>query len=85
MTIIKLHKILSKAIAEGHGRKLVCVNKLTFTHALEEDGACILPVCAADMDRHEMLDDDGGSKELANRRIATRMAMVLLGGGRISI
>ena len=44
MTVPGLHKQLSELIAAGHGRKPVCINKRTFNHRMEEDGAVILPV-----------------------------------------
>lgn len=44
MTVSGLHKQLSELIAAGHGRKPVCINKRTFNHRMEEDGAVILPV-----------------------------------------
>lgn len=77
MTINQLSKKLTKLIAQGHGRKLVCVDKSKLTHPLEGDGCCIIPIGLAELDCHEMLDDDGGMKELSNGQTATRTALVL--------
>jgi hypothetical protein len=79
VTIAKLHKQLTKLIEAGQGRLEVCIDKSTFLHPLEGDGAVILCVVSAGIDIHEMLDDDGGRKELANGQTATRMALVLRG------
>lgn len=62
MTLLKLHKIISKAIEMGHGRKPVCVDKSTFQHALESDGAVILHAKSAFLQWVPTLDDDGGTK-----------------------
>jgi hypothetical protein len=77
MTINQLHKQLTKLIAKGHGRKTVCVDKSKVTHTLESDGCCIIPVTSAEIATHEMMDDDGGRKELANGQTAQRTALVL--------
>ena len=47
------------------------------THALESDGCCIIPVTSAEIQTHEMMDDDGGCKVLANGCNATRTALVI--------
>lgn len=77
MTIIKLKNELEKLIAQGHGRKTVCVDKSKVTHALESDGCCIIPVTSAEIQTHGMMDDDGGWKVLANGCNATRTALVI--------
>lgn len=63
MTVQRLHKMLGTLIEQGHGRKPVCVDKGTFRHPLEEDGATILDVveCAGPK-WIAMADDDGGPK-----------------------
>ena len=67
MTVEKLHKMLGEIVKRGHGRKPVCINKETFSHPLEGDGAVILGV--------EKIDgpiwiptcgDDGGGSENAD-------------------
>lgn len=78
MTILKLHKILTGLIKDGHGRKLVCVNTLRITHPLESDGCTIIPITDAEIDTHLMLDDDGGMKELSDGTISTRTALVIV-------
>jgi len=59
MTIIKLHKILGEKIKQGHGRKRVCVDKSSFKHPLEEDGALILDVNNVEIDHVRIFDGDG--------------------------
>lgn len=77
MTINQLHKLTGKMIAQGHGRKSVCVDKSKVTHPLESDGVVIIPVTSGSLDTHEMLDEDGGWKELGDGTIATRTALVI--------
>jgi len=79
MTINKLQKLLAKLIEEGHGRKRVCVDKATFKHPLEEDGAVILGVEAAAIQIFPMLDDDGGVKILADGTESRHTALVFRG------
>lgn len=76
MTIKNLHAILTRFIAAGHGRKTVCIDKSKVNHVLEDDGAVIIPVTAAVINTHEMCGDDGGLKELANGKVATRTSLV---------
>lgn len=80
MTINQLHKLTGKLIAQGAGRRAVCISKDTFKHPLESDGATILDVSSASLKVFEMMDDDGGGKTLANGRTATKAALVLEGG-----
>lgn len=79
MTINALKKLVDKLVEQGNGRRQVCINKQTFNHPLESDGAVIQVVTGGEMDCHEMLDDDGGMKELANGQTAYRTALVLKG------
>lgn len=63
MNVKQLHKELGILIAQGHGRKPVCVNKATFSHPLEMDGAVILAVRSVSPPRFiVMTDDDGGTR-----------------------
>jgi hypothetical protein len=63
MNVNQLHKALSALVAQGHGRKPVCINKNSFRHPLEEDGAVILGVKAVNGPTFiVMTDDDGGTK-----------------------
>lgn len=63
MTVTKLHQLLGALIAAGHGRKPVQVNKASFTHPLEQDGAVILDIERVIGPKWiGMADDDGGTK-----------------------
>ena len=63
MNVQQLHKALGALIEQGHGRKPVCVNKASFSHPLESDGAVILKVWSISEPRWiNMTDDDGGTK-----------------------
>lgn len=77
MTINQLLKKLTLLKNAGHGRRLVCVDKTKCTHPLEGDGCCIMPITSAELNTHEMLDEDGGTKYLANGTGATRKALVI--------
>jgi len=79
MTIKKLHELLGKLIENGHARTIVCVDKSSFVHSLEGDGAVILPVDRAEINVHEMFDDDGGMAFLANGQAKERTALTLYG------
>lgn len=81
MNIKSLHRILNDLIAAGAGRREVCVDKSTFTHPLESDGATILNVDSAEAKVIELADEDGGTKTLSNGRVATRYTLVLSGDG----
>lgn len=80
MTINKLHKLLGKLIAEGHGRKTVDINKRTFSHPLEGDGVTIMPVDAIELKNYAVSDEDGGSKITSRGVEITRTSLVLTGG-----
>lgn len=79
MTVNKLAKITAALVAAGHGLRQVCIDKTKFNHPLEPDGCCIIVVVSAALETHEMMDDDGGRKELANGQTAYRTALVLRG------
>ena len=81
MTVSKLHKLLTELIAAGHGRKPVCINKRTFNHRMEEDGAVILPVeSVSGPEFIGTTDDDGGTKFNRDGTEAGRYTVVLSGG-----
>lgn len=80
MTITALHKLLGKQIENGHGRKPVCVDKSSFKHPLEDDGAVILDVASAKLTWVPQVDEDGGMKENADGTEAHRTCFVLNGG-----
>jgi len=81
MTVSKLHKQLSELITAGHGRKPVCINKRTFNHRMEEDGAVILPVEGVSGPVFiNTVDEDGGTKFNLDGTEAGRYTVVLAGG-----
>ena len=81
MTVSKLHKQLSELIAAGHGRKPVCINKRTFNHRMEQDGAVIMPVESVSGPTFiGTADDDGGTKFNRDGTEAGRYSVVLAGG-----
>jgi hypothetical protein len=80
MTLNRLYRIIGKLIAEGHGREPVCVNKVSFSHALESDGAVILPVEDISIKCINILDEDGGIQMNKDGTERTRMTAVLAGG-----
>lgn len=82
MTVYKLHKTLSALLEKGHARTTVCVNTASFDHPLMGDGAVILPVDGAEIEVHEMIDDDGGMATLANGQAKERMALVIYGDNK---
>jgi hypothetical protein len=60
MTIGKLHRKLAELIQQGHARKLVVINKKTFTHPLESDGCCMLDIADLGLEIYNIMNDDGG-------------------------
>lgn len=63
MNVNQLHNLLGVLVADGHGRKPVCIAKQTFNDPLEADGANILPVvCVTGPEWVYKTDDDGGTK-----------------------
>lgn len=44
ITVNQLHKMLGKLIADGAGRRPVCVDKSSFRHNCEADGVAIFDV-----------------------------------------
>jgi hypothetical protein len=80
MTIGKLHKELEELIKAGHRRKPVCVDKQSFYHPLESDGATILDIKEVSMQWVATLDDDG---EFAMNKDGTergKTVLVISGG-----
>jgi hypothetical protein len=76
MTVGKLHRLLSELIEAGHTRKVVVINKDTFTHPLEADGCCMLPVERMELEAYTILDDDGFTK--SNKDGTERMTCSLV-------
>lgn len=79
MTVNKLLKLLEAAVAAGHGRAGVCVDKPSFTHPLEGDGAVILDARYAGVESVVQMDDDGGTKTNARGCECYRTCFVLRG------
>lgn len=62
-TVARLHKELGKLIEQGHGRKPVQINKQSFHHILEDDGAVIMDIEAIEGPKWiPLIDADGGTK-----------------------
>jgi len=80
-TVARLHKELGELIAKGHGRKPVLVNKPSFRHPLEMDGAVMLDIESIDGPRWiGWTDDDGGTKFNKDGTEAGKTVVVLSGG-----
>lgn len=83
MQVRTLHALLGQLIEQGQGYKPVCINKGSFRHVLEEDGAVILDVRGVTGPRFILTtDDDGGTKWNADGSEAGRMTVVLVGDDR---
>ena len=78
-TIASLHKALGKLIDEGHGRKPVCVNKESFQHNCEDDGAVVLELSGMGIQWVPWIDDDGGTKWNKDGSESGRTILVLAG------
>ena len=79
MTINQLHKLTAKLIAQGAGRRKVCISKTTFRHPLENDGCTILDIETGALKSFEIADDDGGTAIDSRGRVKTSIALVLTG------
>lgn len=79
MTINQLHKLLTKFIAQGQGRKVVHIDKGSYRDNRESDGCVILPVNRASLHCYIMLDEDGGQAYRADGTEVTRTSLVLVG------
>ena len=80
MTVARLHKLLGEMIDAGQGRRPVCVNKASFYHPLEHDGAVILDVTSATAETITMADDDGWTATNKDGSEKTRKVFVIGGG-----
>lgn len=82
MTVARLYKQLGEMVLNGQGWMKVCVNKNSFQHPLEADGATILNVTNADVDWVAQCDGDGGTavRKDGTERGSTRF--ILNGGHR---
>lgn len=82
MQASRFHNLLGKLIVEHRANRMtVCVNKDSFKHALESDGAVILEVAGIEIRTYPMLDDDGGIKELKDGTESQRTSIVIYGDG----
>jgi hypothetical protein len=80
VNVAQLHKALGELLAAGHGRKPVCINKRSYSHPLEADGAVILEVDHVEGPRFiGMTDDDGGTKWNKDGTESGRMTVILNG------
>ena len=80
-TVARLHKELGQLIEQGHGRKPVQVNKASFYHPLEEDGAVILDIETVEGPTWiGMADDDGGTKYNRDGTESGERVIILKGG-----
>lgn len=82
MTVAKLHKQLSAMMEKRQGWMKVCVNKRSFWHPLESDGAVILNVTSADHGWIPLIDDDGGPAMRKDGTERGSVCLVLDGGHR---
>lgn len=79
MTVNKLIKLLQKAADDGYGRCPVCVDKPSFYHPLEPDGACIIDVSGTRTESVMMMNDDGGTMHGKHGYEKYRRSFVLQG------
>ncbi len=84
MTVARLHKLLCAMLELGQGRRPVCVNKESFYHPCEIDGAVILDVTEATAKTICIADDDGGIAYNKDGSEKTRKVLVLGGGHKVS-
>lgn len=79
-TVARLHKMLGDLIAAGHGRKPVCIDKASFYHPLEQDGATIIDISGVAGPKFICkADDDGGQAFNKDGTEAGRMTVILFG------
>jgi hypothetical protein len=79
MTINQLQKLLTKLIAQGHGRKAVYVDKGSYRDNRENDGCVILPVYRGAIHTYILFDDDGGHAYDSKGVERHRTSLVLIG------
>lgn len=79
MTVTRLHKLLGKMIDDGLGRRQILVNKETFTHNLEADGAVMLEVCGVIPHVATLMDDDGGTAVRKDGRERSSLCVLIYG------
>ena len=79
MTINKLHKLLGNLIEQGRGTTPIAIDKRSFVHPLEEDGAVIMDIKALHESWINTIDDDGGIKINKDGSESGRCMAVLIG------
>lgn len=79
MTINQLHRILTKEIGRGNGRRKVLVHKDAFTHPLKPDGLSYHDVTRADVETHTVLDADGFTKTRRDGTECLTTSLILRG------
>lgn len=79
LTVGRLHKILSKMIAQGAERRRICVSKETFADNRESDGCTILEAYDCRLKCIYLADDDGGIAKRADGTERTAVVAVLYG------
>ena len=82
MTIGKLHKLLSVMVENGQSRTGVIIDKTTFTHPLEEDGATLLSVNSGKIECISIIDDDGFTKTKKDGTECVKIVLVLKGANQ---
>ena len=83
MTVARLHKLLGDLVAQGHGRKPVCIDKSTFHHPLEQDGAVVLGVDSIHGPKFiANCDDEGDAALNEDGTESGRYTVILAGNGR---
>jgi hypothetical protein len=79
VTVNQLYKLLGNLVARGHGRRRVCIDKPSFRHNLEDDGAVILDVSHGEIRSYPLLDGDGWVATKANGEERMITSLVLTG------
>lgn len=77
MTVAKLHKLLGKAVRDGHGRAACTIYKSTFRHNLDE--VEIHDISGVNVQLVYQCDDDGGTKINRDGSESMRMNAVFYG------
>lgn len=81
MTTFKLWQLLGAMMRDNEKtrRMPVHVDKSSFAHALESDGAVILKVAGLEVLTYHILDDDGGIKINKDGTESQRTSVVIYG------
>ncbi len=82
MTVARLHKLLGKLIASGHGRWKMSIDKASFRSPLLADGVSILDVHEVECELVPVADGDGFTETLANGQEKFSKCAILYGDGR---